>query len=187
MFKHNFILIFRSFKRFKGTFFINLIGLSSGLACTLLIYLRVKDELSIDTFHEHEGRLFEVMSNDVIAGEIVTGDGTDAALGKTWINEMPEVETTTVITPPSWFQKFTVSGNTNDVSASGYFADKDYFDVFSYPLTKGESAHVLAGKNAIVISAQLAMKLFHTTDCIGKTVEWKWFDLKKGMYSHRTV
>jgi len=179
MFKHNLILIFRSFKRFKGTFFINLIGLSSGLACTLLIYLWVKDELSIDTFHEKEERLFEVMSNDIIAGEIVTNDGTDAALGETWISEMPEVETATVITPPSWFQKFTVSGDANDVSASGYFADKDYFNVFSYPLTKGARSHVLTGKNAIVISEQLAVKLFHTTDCIGKTVEWKWFDLKR--------
>ncbi len=179
MIRHQLLLILRGFVRFKSTFFINLIGLSTALACTLLIYLWVSDERSVDTFHEKEGRLFQVMSNEVINNEVITNDGTADALGETWMNEMPEVEMATVITPPSWFQKFTVSGNEHHVNASGYFADKNYFNVFSYPLIKGNKEQVLADKNAIVISEQLAMKLFQTTDCIGKTIEWKWFDLKK--------
>ena len=49
MFKHNFLIIYRNFKRYKITFFINLIGLSSDFACVLLIYLWVNDELSFGT------------------------------------------------------------------------------------------------------------------------------------------
>ena len=51
MFRHNLLLIYRNFKRYKSSFLINLTGLSTGLACTLLIYLWVNDELSVDKFH----------------------------------------------------------------------------------------------------------------------------------------
>ncbi len=54
MIRHNFLLTFRNFKRYKITFLINLIGLSSGLACALLIYLWVNEELSVDKFHEND-------------------------------------------------------------------------------------------------------------------------------------
>jgi putative ABC transport system permease protein len=61
MLKHNLLLIYRNFKRFKSTFFINWVGLSTGLACTLLIYLWVNDELSMDKFHEKNSRIFHVI------------------------------------------------------------------------------------------------------------------------------
>jgi putative ABC transport system permease protein len=138
MIKHQLLLILRGFIRYKSTFFINLIGLSTALACTLLIYLWVSDERSVDTFHEKEGRLFQVMSNEVINNEVITGDGTAGVLGEIWMNEMPEVEMATVITPPSWFQKFTVSGHENHLNASGYFADKNYFNVFFLSARKGK-------------------------------------------------
>ena len=58
MFSHHVLLAYRTFLRFKGTFLINLTGLSAGLACTLLIYLWVKDEVSMDKFHEKDGQLY---------------------------------------------------------------------------------------------------------------------------------
>jgi hypothetical protein len=64
MLRHNLLLIYRNFKKFKSTFFINLIGLSTGLACALLIFLWVKDELGVDKFHEKDSRLFEVIGID---------------------------------------------------------------------------------------------------------------------------
>src|SRR5690606_4165717 len=59
MIRHNFILALRNFQRYKSSFLINLIGLSSGLACALLIYLWVNDELSVDKFHEKDSQLFQ--------------------------------------------------------------------------------------------------------------------------------
>ena len=54
MLKHYLLLIYRNIIRSKSYFFINLIGLSAGLVCTLLIYLWVRDELRMDKFHEKE-------------------------------------------------------------------------------------------------------------------------------------
>ena len=57
MFRHNFLIAFRNLRRYKGSFLINLMGLSTGLATALLIYLWVNDELSIDKFHLNDRRL----------------------------------------------------------------------------------------------------------------------------------
>ena len=51
MLKHNLLLIYRNFLRAKGFFLINLVGLTTGLVCTLLIYLWVRDEVNMDKFH----------------------------------------------------------------------------------------------------------------------------------------
>ena len=58
MIRHYLLLIYRNFKRFKTTFFINLVGLSTGIACALLICLWVMDEWSFDRYHEKDDRLF---------------------------------------------------------------------------------------------------------------------------------
>ena len=83
MLRHNFLLIFRNFRRFKSTFFINLIGLSSGLACALMIYLWVHDELSTDKFHENNSRLYQVFKNNPQAdGTLVTMPHTPAMMAR---------------------------------------------------------------------------------------------------------
>ena len=58
MWTHNLKLAFRNSIRDKSTFLINLIGLSTGLACTILIALWVMDEWQVDKFHEKEGQLY---------------------------------------------------------------------------------------------------------------------------------
>jgi len=63
MLRHNLILTFRKFKRNKTSFLINLIGLSTGLACALLIFLWVTDELQVDKFHEKDSRIYQVAIN----------------------------------------------------------------------------------------------------------------------------
>ncbi|HVO72575.1 MAG TPA: ABC transporter permease [Ignavibacteriaceae bacterium] len=61
MIKNYFLIIFRSFFRFKNTFLINLIGLSIGLACVILIYLWVNDELNFDKFYKNDARLYKAI------------------------------------------------------------------------------------------------------------------------------
>jgi len=67
MIRHNFILTYRNFKRYKSSFLINLVGLSTGLACTFLIYLWVSDELSVDKFNDKDNRLYRAMEHRVRA------------------------------------------------------------------------------------------------------------------------
>ena len=73
--------------------FLNLLGLSTGLACALLIFLWVKDEKSVDKFHEKDSRLYHVMKTSPGSdGSIGTYESTPAPLAQMMMNEMPEVE-----------------------------------------------------------------------------------------------
>ena len=54
MIKHAIKLAFRTFSRHKASFLINVVGLSTGLACALLIFLWVQDEKSVDQFHDDQ-------------------------------------------------------------------------------------------------------------------------------------
>lgn len=180
MLTHNLLLIYRNFKRFKSTFFINLTGLSLGLASVLLIYLWVFDELSFDKYHENDRRLYQVMEN--LKGEkgIETGAGTANQLSAALAAEFPEVVYASTTTPPNFFPKFTVYGNGDPVKATGKFADKHFFDVFSYSLMEGNKKQVLSDKASMVISEAMAMQLFGTTkNVVGKIIEWEIPGLKK--------
>jgi putative ABC transport system permease protein len=170
MFRHNLLVIYRNFKRFKSTFFINLTGLSAGLACSLLIYLWVNDELNVDKFHEKDSQLFQVMENRVQAQGILTAQSTSGSLAETLKSDMPEVE----YAISSKLFAATLSVGNNDFKSKGRYAGKDIFNMFSYGLEQGDAKQVLNDKNSIVISEKLAQTLFHTTqNIIGKSVEFQ--------------
>ncbi len=169
MLKHTLLLIYRNFRRYRSTFFINLAGLASGLACTLLIYLWVHDELHVDKFHEKEGRLYQVMENWQEGDGLTTKGDTPHQLAGALAAEMPEVEYAVPMTPPHFFPKMTLTYRGNNIRATGRFAGKDYFHVFSFPLTQGHKDQVLADRGGIVLSEELAVRLFKTTqNAIGK-------------------
>jgi len=167
MFRHNLLVIYRNFKRFKSVFFINLTGLSAGLACSLLIFLWVNDELNIDKFHEKDCQLFQVMENRVQAQGILTAQSTSGSLAETLKSDMPEVEY--AISSKQFVA--TLSEGNNDFRSKGRYAGKDIFNMYSYGLEQGDANQVLSDKNSIVISEKLAQSLFHTTqNIIGKSV-----------------
>ena len=177
MLRHTFILIYRNFQRFRSTFFINLIGLSSGLACALLIFLWVNDELSVDKFHEKDDRLYQVMENQQHANEMNTVDFTSGLLAESLAEEMPEVEYAVAVAPAVWFGDFTLSLTEKNLKAPGQFVGQDFFSIFSYNLLQGETDQVLTDKNAIVISEDLSQRLFGTTEnVVGKTLDWHILD-----------
>ena len=92
MIRHNLKIAFRNFKRYKSSFFINLTGLSAGLACTLLIYLWVHDELKTDRFNEKDEQLFQVMKNVPAANGVMTLENTQGRLAEALAEEIPEIE-----------------------------------------------------------------------------------------------
>lgn len=174
MLKYNLLFIYRNFKRNKSSFFINLIGLSTGLAGILLIYLWVNHELHFDKFHQKRDRIFQVMEHQETEGTIKTTGQTADFLASVLADEMPEIEKSVVVTPPNFFPAFTLSIAGKQVKAVGKFVEKDFLDIFTYSLIAGNSNTVLAGMNDIVISESLAKGLFNTIDnCIGKSIEWQ--------------
>jgi putative ABC transport system permease protein len=180
MFKHNLLLIYRNFKKHKSTFLINLIGLSSGLACVLVIYLWVNDELSFDKYHVNDSRLYQVMTNVKSEKGIDTRKDTPHSLAEALPLEMPEVEYAAIATPDLFLPAFTLSANDKKIKGAGKFASKDFFKIFSYHLIQGNDLNVLSNKDAIVLSQSQAQSLFGSADnVIGKTIGWDVAGMKK--------
>ena len=169
MLNHYFLIIYRNFLRAKSYFLINLVGLSTGLACTLLIYLWVRDESRMNAFHTKDARLFQVMEHQQYADEIMTTSSTPGILSETLKEEFPEVE---YAATTAWINKYTLSIKEHNVKADGFHVGKDFFNIFSYTLVQGDPNQVLQDKYAMVISRGLAKKLFGTDEnIVGKMVE----------------
>ena len=169
MIKHNLLLIYRNFLRAKSFFLINLFGLSSGLVCTLLIYLWVRDEKNIDKFHAKDAHLFEVMEHQQYANDVMTTTSTPGLLAEALKEEIPEVEYAATTT---WIDPYTLSIKDHNIKANGYHVGKDYFNIFSYVLKEGDPNLVLSDKSSIVISTELAIKLFgNDTNVLGKVIQ----------------
>ncbi|MBD0259902.1 MAG: ABC transporter permease, partial [Cytophagales bacterium] len=173
MLMHHLLLTYRTFLRFKGSFFINLIGLSTGLACTLLIFLWVHDELSVDKFHEKDQRLFQVAKRheDATGKRISVYDWTPGLLAEALAIEMPEVENAVSVVPYRGKPGILTIGNKH-IRGREQYADRHFFDMFSYRLLQGNRQRLLRDKYSVVLSDELARKLFGTTDVVGKTVKW---------------
>ncbi len=170
MFRHNLLLIYRNFRRFKSTFFINLIGLFTGLACAILIFLWVRDELQMDKFHEKDGRLYQLMEHRILDGEIGLSARTSGLTAPTLEEEMPEVEYAVACFN---LDRYTLSVENKDIQATGQYVGEDFFRMFSFPVIQGDASRVLTDRSSIVISETLAKNLFNTSDVVGKTIEWQ--------------
>ena len=171
MLRHNLIIAYRNFLRYKSSFFINLIGLSTGLACVLLIFLWVSDEVNLDGFHKYGERLYQVLENVEQGGDTITRFTTAGPTAETLATEMPEVEMA-VISTMSRILDGVLSVGATDIKAKGLYASNDLFKMFSFELTQGDPARVLTDKSSIVISEPLAISLFSTTEnVIGRMIE----------------
>ena len=177
-------MAWRNFLKDRQFSVLNLIGLSTGLACTILIYLWITDELHVDRFNEKDNQLFQIMQNAKNTTGIETVEHTPGLLAKTLVKDVPEVEYATAIIPVSWFDKKGILSDGNKmIPASEQFAGKDFFNIFSCHLIEGDKNFVLADKHFVVISKDIALKLFRTTEnIIGKTVTWNQKDYS-GSYS----
>jgi putative ABC transport system permease protein len=183
MFKNYFKFAWRNILKDRQFTLLNLTGLSTGLACALLIFLWVDDEWSVNRFNEKDSQLFQVMANWPSPKGIVTGNNTPGLLASTLATDMPEVEYAVPVIPSSWFDKkgIMIFGGQR-LEASEQFAGKDFLRVFSYPLVQGDAKTALTDPHSILISDELARKMFASTDnVVGKMVEWNQKDYS-GVY-----
>jgi putative ABC transport system permease protein len=170
MLKNHLKLAWRYLSKDRQFTFLNLLGLSTGLACTVLIYLWVNDERQMDKFYKNDDRLFQVMENRVQASGIWTATSGSGPMADALKNEMPEVELS-VTTVPAQNVLFALN-NQNKIKSTGKYAGNDFFRVFSYELLQGTADQVLKDERSIVVSDVMATKLFgNAGNVIGKTVE----------------
>lgn len=174
MFLSYFKIAWRNLRKDRQFTFLNLFGLSIGLASSLLIYFWVYYQWNIDKFHKNNKQLFEVMANVPMGDVTQTMEYTPGILAQALVKEMPEVEDAAVTVSDFAETKGIVSFNDSHLKGTQLFASRNFFNVFSFTLIQGDPNKVLSGRSGVLLSDQLALKLFHTTsNIIGKTVEWK--------------
>jgi predicted permease len=174
MFKNNLKIAWRGFLKDRQFSLLNLVGLATGIACTLLIYLWVIDETSYDTFFANNNQVYQLMEQRKIDGDIKLSDESSGMLAEVLKAQMPEIQYAAALAPPDWFQKSTLSAGDKNIKATGQYAGKEYFNIFSFNIIEGKKGNVLPDKSAIVISDELAKKLFNTTNnVIGKVVHFQ--------------
>lgn len=165
----------RGFMKDRQFSILNLVGLSTGIACALLIYLWIHDELKIGKFNEKDSQLYQVMVNGNWPDGIQTGENSPGLLAKSMKEELPEVEYAVSTIHPGGIttdKGIFMTGN-DRTEATAIFAGKDLFNVFSYKLIEGNKDEVLTKPDGVVLSDEMAQKLLHTTqNVIGRQVTW---------------
>jgi predicted permease len=175
MLKSYFRITWRNLLKDRQFTALNLIGLSVGLACTLLIGLWVADKLHMDKYNEKDAQLYQVMGNFKTDAGIKTGTHTSGILAPALKKEIPEIEEAVTVFPASWFSsKGTLTAGDKHLKADGQYVSRDYFDVFTCPFLAGDRNRLFADKLAVAISDQMAQRVFgKTTDVIGKTIKFE--------------
>jgi len=173
MLKHHLLLIYRNLRKDKSTFLINLIGLSTGLASVLLIFLWVNDELQIDKGFATDSRLYQLLENVDQAGGVITRETTAGPTAQGLRDDFPEVEYA-VTSFSNNITSDVLSFDEKDIEARRLYASTDFFKLFPYKIIQGNEEEIKSDPNSIVLSESLAIKLFGSSDnAVGKSVEWE--------------
>lgn len=161
---HYLTIAFRSLWRTKAHTAINIIGLSLGIICCLLIALFVIDEFSFDNFHQKADRIFRVYGKERVGGVDQINTLTPFQMGTALRDNLPEVEACVR------FNKTRSQVKVGDTQYSEVVTvvDKEIFDVFDFPLLKGDGDHALDHATDVVLSESAALKYFGDVDPVGK-------------------
>ena len=171
MFKNYFIVALRNLLRNKIYAFINIAGLSIGLACAMLIILYVKDEVSYDRFHANVNNIYRITTQgiDKNGGKGRKDPNTGYLQGPRFAQNIPEIKSFVRVQSGNENIKLGTEVKDQDL----LFVDSTFFDVFSFPLISGNRHTCLKDPLSVVLSEDAAKKQFGTLDVIGKIVMLK--------------
>ncbi len=168
MIRNYFLTATRNILRYKGFSIINILGLSVGIAATLLILLWVQDELSFDKFHKHADRLYQVEEDQYYSGEVYHVTVTPYPSGPVWREEIPEIENACRY---QWsFGMLFNYGEKAFYEDNCLAVDSTFFSMFSFPLIKGNPNQLLREPFTAVLTEKAAEKYFGDEDPIGKSL-----------------
>lgn len=158
---------FRSFKRHKSSFLINVIGLSIGMACSILILLWVIDELNFDRFHADADRIYQVMEHQNYSDNIMTTMSTPGILAPALKEEIPEFEYAATYT---WDMEFLFTKGDKSLKERGRYARPDFFHILDVKLLHGDRDNLINSPRSVAISKELAIKYFGTENAVGESI-----------------
>lgn len=171
MFRNYFKIAWRNLKRNKIYSTINVMGLSLGLACAMLIVLYTKDELSYDRFHANANNIYQIgaVLNNPDGSVMFKGTSTGIFQGPRFAANIPEIKS--FVRVQRDFKDFKLSNDI--VSRELLHVDPSFFSVFSFPLKAGDPNTALKDPRSIVISEKTSKEYFGNSDAMGKIIQVK--------------
>lgn len=167
MTKNNFKIALRVLWRDKFNTSINLLGLTIGIACFLLLGFYVKQEMSYDQFHSKKDRIYRSwLKEDYGEGQIFFNSQTPLRFKALFEENFPEVEKTVQYIE----QSYLVGKGENRINERVAMISPDFFDVFDFTMLDGNLDNPLPTRNDIILSQAYAKKYFGENDPVGKTL-----------------
>ena len=164
-------MAWRSLSRHKMYSILNIMGLGFGIACFLFISLYAIDEITFDLFHKKSDQIFRIIQHSQTPeeGEQIFGAvSLNAALAAR--EEIPGVQNSTRLL---WWGRAALRNQDNKKAFYLPFltSENSFFQIFDFPLIEGDRTTALKEPNSIVLSRDLALKLFGEEDALGKILE----------------
>jgi ABC-type antimicrobial peptide transport system permease subunit len=168
MLKNFFLIAIRNISKHKVFTFINVAGLATGLAASLMILLWVQNELSFERYNKSAENIFRIEEDQFYSGQRYHVTVTPHPSGPGWKEKIPEIREQTRINrlPRILFRYEEKVFFESAVVA----ADSGLYRMFTFPLQAGDPMTVLNSPHAIVLSEKMALKYFGKTNPIGKTL-----------------
>lgn len=151
----------RSMVRSKWYSILNILGLATGMAVTLLIGLWVYDQYAYNKFLPDYQRIYQVKSNYSMNGDVATSTSTPSKLADVLRTDFPEVE---YASEADYFNRHGLKVGNKKLYINGGQVQKDFLKLFQFPLLRGNAGTVLNDPYSIVLSASTAKALFGNDD-----------------------
>lgn len=167
MIRNYFKIAWRNLRRERGFAFLNISGLSIGMAAAILILLWIQNEMSMNRTFPKTDRIYLMYNRDTFSGEKHAWGTTPKVMAAVLKKDYPEVEDAVRV---SW-ANFLFTAGDKKLNEQGFFVDKGFLDMFDYEMLEGNSTTALDAVNHIVLTESYAKKLFGEEDAMGKTVK----------------
>ncbi len=169
MFQNYFKVAIRNILKHKFFSAINIFGMTVGITACFFIILYISDELSYDKFHKNADRIYQVGLHGKVAGQDIQTASTCPPLAEALVNEVPEIEAATRVTP--YYGNPTVRYGENVFTEEKvFYADSNFFEFFSFRLVSGDLKTALLEPNTLVLTESMAKKYFGEESPLGKIV-----------------
>ncbi|MEP1035253.1 FtsX-like permease family protein [Ekhidna sp.] len=176
MFKNYFKVTYRNFIKQKVYSALNISGLAIGLACTILIFIYINDELSYDKFHSKSDRIYRVLEKFESEGVGEHSASLPFPTGPALKNDFSRQVEHSVRFFNFQSPSLALANKAADKGfneSNIFFADSTFFNVFDFELLAGDKETALNEPNSILITRSMAKKYFIGEDPMGKTLEFQ--------------